>query len=91
MLNQKFLISTYYSESKLFNIDKIRTVRGELHLEVRDLEDLVAGLETRIGNFNEEVKSLEDGIVEKKNVMKEKIGKDEPEIWSRCYRTRLMI
>jgi uncharacterized small protein (DUF1192 family) len=32
---------------------------------------LVAGLETRIGNFNEEVKSLEDGIVEKKNVMKD--------------------
>lgn len=52
-------------------IDKIRVVRGELPLEVRDLEDLVAGLETRIANFNEELKSLDDAIVEKKNVMKD--------------------
>jgi hypothetical protein len=52
-------------------IDKIRTVRGELPLEVRDLEDLVAGLETRINNFSEELKSLEDSITEKKNVMKD--------------------
>ena len=52
-------------------IDKIRTVRGELPLEVRDLEDFVAGLETRIGNFTEELKTLEEAIVEKKNVIKE--------------------
>jgi predicted nucleic acid-binding Zn-ribbon protein len=52
-------------------IDKIKTVRGELPLEVRDLEDLVAGLETRINNFAEEMKSLEDSITEKKNVMKD--------------------
>lgn len=52
-------------------IDKIRVVRGELPLEVRDLEDLVAGLETRINNFNEELKSLEDAIAEKKNAMKD--------------------
>lgn len=52
-------------------IDKIRTVRGELPLEVRDLEDLVAGLETRIANFTEELKALEDAISEKKNVMKD--------------------
>lgn len=52
-------------------IDKIRTVRGELPLEVRDLEDLVAGLETRVNNFIEELKTLEDSITEKKNVMKD--------------------
>lgn len=52
-------------------IDKIIIVRGELPLEVRDLEDLVAGLETRINNFNDELKALEDAITEKKNVMKE--------------------
>lgn len=52
-------------------IDKIKTIRGELPLEVRDLEDFVAGLETRIGNFTEELKTLEDAIVEKKNVIKE--------------------
>ena len=52
-------------------IDKIRTVRGELPLEVRDLEDLVEGLETRINNFTEELKAIEDSITEKKNVMKD--------------------
>jgi uncharacterized protein len=52
-------------------IDKIRTVRGELPLEVRDLEDIVAGLETRVNNLSEELKALEDGITEKKNVMKD--------------------
>lgn len=52
-------------------IDKIRIVRGELPLEVRDFEDIVAGLETRIANFTEELKALEESITEKKNVMKE--------------------
>lgn len=52
-------------------IDKIRIVRGELPLEVRDFEDIVAGLETRIGNFTEELKTLEESITEKKNVIKE--------------------
>ena len=59
-------------------IDKIRTVRGELPLEVRDLEDFVAGLETRIGNFTEELKSLEDSITEKKNVIKEAVPGRSP-------------
>jgi len=52
-------------------IDKIRTVRGELPLEVRDLEDIVAGLETRVNNMNEELKAMEEGISDKKNVMKD--------------------
>lgn len=52
-------------------IDKIRTVRGELPLEVRDLEDMVAGLETRIKNYTDELQGLEDAISEKKNVMKD--------------------
>ncbi|MFY9308996.1 MAG: C4-type zinc ribbon domain-containing protein [Bacteroidia bacterium] len=52
-------------------IDKIRTVRGELPLEVRDLEDMVAGLETRINNYTEELKNLEESISEKKNVIKD--------------------
>jgi predicted nucleic acid-binding Zn-ribbon protein len=52
-------------------IDRIRTVRGELPLEVRDLEDEVAGLDTRANNLNEEIKQLEASIEEKKNVMKD--------------------
>lgn len=52
-------------------IDRIRTVRGELPLEVRDLEDEVAGLDTRANNLNEEIKQLEEAINDKKNVMKD--------------------
>lgn len=52
-------------------IDRIRTVRGELPLEVRDLEDNVVGLETRLNNFTEEIKSLEDSVSDKKNAIKD--------------------
>jgi len=52
-------------------IDKIKIIRGELPLEVRDLEDVVAGMETRVNNFNEEIKNLETYITEKKNAMKD--------------------
>jgi len=48
-------------------IDKIRTLRGELPLEVQDLEDDVAGLETRIGNLRGEVAELEKSVVGKTN------------------------
>lgn len=49
------------------DVDKIRTLRGELPLEVQDLEDEIVGLETRIEKYAEEVKSLEHNIAEKKN------------------------
>jgi uncharacterized protein len=53
------------------SIDRIRTIRGELPLEVQDLEDEIQGLETRLENLNEELKSLETQISDKKNQMKE--------------------
>jgi predicted nucleic acid-binding Zn-ribbon protein len=40
-------------------IDKIKTLRGELPLEVQDLEDDIAGLETRIENFKAEISECE--------------------------------
>ena len=52
-------------------IDKIKTIRGELPLEVRDLEDAVTGMETRVNNFNEEIKNLELFITDRKNAMKD--------------------
>lgn len=48
-------------------IDKIRTLRGELPLEVQDLEDDVAGLETRIGNLKAEIAELDKSVVGKTN------------------------
>ncbi|MFO7656392.1 MAG: C4-type zinc ribbon domain-containing protein [Bacteroidales bacterium] len=48
-------------------IDKIRTLRGELPLEVQDLEDEIAGLETRIEKLQEELKTIDQSISAKKN------------------------
>ena len=48
-------------------IDKIKTLRGELPLEVQDLEDEIAGLETRLGNLRDEVVVLEKSV-QKKNI-----------------------
>ena len=52
-------------------IDTIKSVRGELPLEVEDLEDEVAGLNTRLNNFKEDVENLESDISNKKNTIEE--------------------
>lgn len=46
-------------------IDKIRSVRGELPLEVEDLEDEVAGLEVRVSKLEEDSKQFTDDIKSK--------------------------
>jgi predicted nucleic acid-binding Zn-ribbon protein len=51
-------------------IDKIHAMRGELPLEVEDLEDDVAGLEARLGNLTGDVKNLSEEIIGKKNGIK---------------------
>lgn len=43
-------------------IDKLRSVRGELPMEVADLEDELAGFETRSENLDAEVKQMEAAI-----------------------------
>ncbi|MEE4215856.1 MAG: C4-type zinc ribbon domain-containing protein [Bacteroidales bacterium] len=48
-------------------VDKIKTLRGELPLEVQDLEDEVEGLETRIGKLDDEFKEMEAAIKQKQN------------------------
>ncbi|MFY9242863.1 MAG: hypothetical protein WAO74_07545 [Polaribacter sp.] len=55
-------------------IDEIRNVRGELPLEVEDLEDEVAGLHTRISNLNQDVANLETDINNKKLAIEESKG-----------------
>jgi uncharacterized protein len=52
-------------------IDKIKTLRGELPLEVQDLEDDIAGLETRLGNLRDEVTTLEKSVQKKHNEISE--------------------
>ncbi|PCH94454.1 MAG: hypothetical protein COB85_05610 [Bacteroidetes bacterium] len=52
-------------------IDSIRTIRGELPLEVSDLEDEIEGLATRVTNFKDETEKIEDTITNKKLEIKE--------------------
>jgi hypothetical protein len=52
-------------------IDKIRTLRGELPLEVQDLEDEIEGLETRVANLDGDIKKLNELIQNKKNEIKD--------------------
>ncbi len=51
--------------------DKIRTQRGELPLEVQDLEDEVTGLETRMTKLQGELEEMEGQVTEKQNLIKD--------------------
>ncbi len=46
-------------------VDKIKLLRGELPLEVQDLEDEIEGLETRLKNLEQEVVTLDASIAKK--------------------------
>jgi predicted nucleic acid-binding Zn-ribbon protein len=61
------LSTLYQLQSMLTEIDKIKTLRGELPLEVQDLEDEIAGLETRLNNYLSEVKEYEISVVAQRN------------------------
>ncbi|MDR2682607.1 MAG: hypothetical protein LBB64_01905, partial [Dysgonamonadaceae bacterium] len=56
------LANLYKLQLMLSEIDKIKTLRGELPFEVQDLEDEVAGLQTRIHNFQLDAKDLDTAI-----------------------------
>ena len=60
------LKNLYQLQSMLSEIDKIKTLRGELPLEVQDLEDEVAGLNTRIEKINAEMVQLKEDVATKR-------------------------
>ena len=60
------LKALYQLQTTLSKIDEIRTLRGELPLEVEDLEDEVAGLNTRIERIKNEIEELKRAIVQRK-------------------------
>jgi uncharacterized protein len=65
------LQALYQLQTVVSEIDKIKMLRGELPLEVQDLEDEIAGLKTRLTNLNEEIKNIETSISNKNNAIKE--------------------
>jgi len=52
-------------------VDRIRIIRGELPLEVQDLEDELEGLDTRIAKLEEEIASFDLDVSDRKNANKD--------------------
>lgn len=76
MTVEQRLKSLYELQTILSNIDRIKTIRGELPLEVRDLEDNIEGLHTRIDNYRREIAELK----QKTAAEKEKIADSQAKI-----------
>ena len=71
------LKSLYELQTILSQIDRIRTVRGELPNEVKDLEDEVQGLNTRIEKFRHEIEEFRKKTVAEKEKINESRSKIE--------------
>ena len=54
MTVEEKLKTLYELQTVLSKIDEIRVIRGELPLEVQDLEDEIEGLQSRIAKYEEE-------------------------------------
>ena len=67
----KKLLSLYNLQQICSQIDKIRVIRGELPNEVRDLEDALEGMQTRIEKHREELEELQQKIVAQDVKMKD--------------------
>lgn len=65
------LVALYTLQQVDSKIDELRAYRGNLPLEVQDLEDEVAGLETRISNFQDDNKKHQTEIANYKIKIKE--------------------
>lgn len=60
------LKTLFQLQTTLSKIDEIKTLRGELPLEVQDLEDEIAGLSTRIERIKNELTELKTSVATKK-------------------------
>lgn len=65
-------LRTLYALQLIYSrVDKIRNVRGELPLEVQDLEDEVLGLKTRIDKLKADVETITYEVNARKNLIEE--------------------
>ena len=62
------LVSLQKIDSKL---DEIKILKGELPMEVRDLEDEIHGLHARQTRVEEEINGIQEFIEQKKNIIKD--------------------
>lgn len=61
------LKNLYHLQIILSEVDRIKQLRGDLPLEVQDLEDTIAGLQTRMSNYNDEIAALKEEITAQQN------------------------
>lgn len=64
---EKRLTALYTLQSVDSKIDKIKIIRGELPQAIQDLEDEIAGLQTRIDKFTATIKEHESATAQRKN------------------------
>lgn len=69
------LKALYELQTVLSEIDRIKIIRGELPIEVQDLEDDIARLQTRIKNFNADIEELRRKLVGEKAKIEESQSK----------------
>lgn len=67
---ENMLIALYKLQTIFSRIDRVRVIRGELPLEVNDLEDECLGLQTRIDKFKEMIDIYQRDITEKQEFIK---------------------
>ena len=65
------LKALYQLQTILSTIDEKRALRGELPLEVSDLEDEIAGLNTRVDKINAEIAEFQQAVTQKKGEINE--------------------
>lgn len=68
---QQKLVSVITLQKIDSKIDEINKLRGELPMEVKDLEDEIAGLQTRINNIDHEIEVINQDIARKQNAQVE--------------------
>ena len=68
---EKRLVVLYTLQTVDSEIDKIQIIRGELPQAIQDLEDEIAGLETRIQNFKNDIAETNQKMANEKNEIAE--------------------
>ena len=64
-LVEEKLKNLYQLQTTLSAIDEKRALRGELPLEVQDLEDEIAGLKTRVEHIENDINEFEQAVAQK--------------------------
>ena len=71
------LKNLYQLQTMLSEIDKIKTLRGELPLEVQDLEDEIEGLTTRIDKMQADIAQTQDEASRRRRTIQENLASIE--------------